>query len=426
MRWLRLFFTYPLFLLVFPMLLVHPKLRAGQGQRFGFHPRVEDRTHKSLRIWLHGASAGDALAIQPTAAALRRLHPGATLMATTVTNSGRAILNLHTSLFDHVGFIPWDLPGSVTRTLDRLRPDAIVLEYAELWPELLNEARRRNIKVVLQNGRFAGSRLKRYRDMFKVTGNLLSFLDLLLMRDTTEEQRALELGAEPDRVHVTGNTKLDHQTQQPDPAGLKVMHETLGLDPLAPLLVAGSTHEGEEEALFEVFTELLKTAPELKLIIAPRYIERSERLLQLALRQQLQARLRTEPPKDVQVIILDTIGELATVYSCATLVFVGGSLVDRGGHNIIEPAQFGCPVLFGPHMGNVEDSVQLLLGRGGIQVSNAPQLAKVLGDLLNKPQERNELGILAQQQVEQARGAATRNAEFISEAIKRGQTQATT
>ncbi|MEC9466101.1 MAG: glycosyltransferase N-terminal domain-containing protein [Myxococcota bacterium] len=426
MRWLRLFLTYPLFLLAFPLLLVHPKLRAGQRQRFGFHPHIADRAHQDLRIWLHGASAGDVLAIQPTAAALRALHPHATLIATSVTNSGRAILDLHASLFDHVGFIPWDLPGSVSRTLDRLRPDAIVLEYAELWPELLLEAKRRNIKVVLQNGRFAGARLDRYRDMFKVTGNLLSFLDLLLMRDATEEQRALELGAAPNRVHVTGNTKLDHQTRQPDPAALKVMHEALGLDPDRPLLVAGSTHEGEEEALFGVFHELLETSPELKLIVAPRYIERAERLLQQAHRQQLTARLRTEPPSDTQVVILDTIGELATVYSCATLVFVGGSLVDRGGHNIIEPAQFGCPVLFGPHMGNVEDSVQLLLGRGGIQVSNAPQLAKVLGDLLNKPQERTELGILAQQQVEQARGAATRNAEFISEAIKRGQTQATT
>ena len=414
MRWLRLLITYPLFAVIFPILLLHPKLRQGQRHRFGLHPEVPSRDPNEPRIWLHGASAGDILAVQPTAAALRLAHPRATLIATSVTNSGRAMLDLHKDLFDHVGFIPWDLPGSVSRAFDALNPSIIVLEYAELWPELLLEAKRRGTKVVLQNGRFAGGRLNRYQDLFRLTGNMLTWLDLLLMRDPTEKDRALQLGADAERVHVTGNTKLDHTTKLNDTGTTSKFYEALGIAADSLVLVAGSTHDGEEEALLDIFSNLLKTCPELTLIIAPRYIERSERLRNLAVRRGLTARLRSAEPTPTQVIVLDTLGELASVYGCATLVFVGGSLVDRGGHNIIEPAQYGCPVLFGPHMGNVEDSVQLLLGRGGIQVSNAPQLGKVLSDLLSRKEEREELGNLARQQVEQARGAATRNAEFIS------------
>jgi len=420
MSLIRAAIAYAVFLLAWPVLLLHPKLRRGFAERLGFHKRdwlAEPPADGVFRVWMHGASAGDILALLPTVRELRKMRPDVEIILSTITDSGRVIAERERDQVAAVTYLPWDLPGSVARTLRRIRPHLLLLEYTELWPTLIHAAAARNIPVVLHNGRFSQARLNRYRRLFWLAGNLLKQMRMLLMRDEHEADRAVALGAAPDRIRVTGNTKFDSlRVEVPEETVTKIRAAT-GLSGDAPLWVAGSTHEGEEELLLDLLPVLRKRCPELRMLIAPRYTDRGERIATLAGRRGLSWRLRSQgaAPNDpaADVTVLDTIGELSAAYAIADVVFVGGSFVSRGGQNILEPAACGKPVTFGPNMQNFADSVQVLLGRGGIQVASPPQLARVLGDLLAKPDDRDSLGTMARDAVMQVRGAAARNAEAI-------------
>jgi 3-deoxy-D-manno-octulosonic-acid transferase len=408
--------TYLLFCAASPFLLTHPKLRQGIWRRLGLYPRGWPQLRAGPRVWVHGASAGDILALLPTVRELKARRPDVQIVASTMTNSGHAMALQHLGLLSAVTYVPYDLPGATARAIERIQPDALVLEYTELWPHLIRAATRRKIPIVLHNGRLAESRVRRYRRLFRLTGNLLRPLTLLLMRDEHEAARARALGAADGKVMVTGNTKFDNLGQLPAAAMVDGLQAALGPGTEGPIWVAGSTHEGEEEALFEVFVQLRQHVPQLTLLIAPRYTERAERVAALAGRRGLQARLRSTLPgrRPDDVVVLNTIGELSAAYQLATLVFVGGSFVPRGGQNILEPAACGRTVLFGPHMHNFADSVQVLLGRGGIQVATPLQLQRVMLDLLQRPTHCQELGVLARSQVRAVRGAAARNAVLIA------------
>jgi 3-deoxy-D-manno-octulosonic-acid transferase len=263
--------------------------------------------------------------------------------------------------------------------------------------------------------------MARYRAFFRAIGNPLRAIDLFLMRADEEAERVLALGAPPDRVWVTGNTKFDALVLDRPTRGDEALREQLGLTPGVPVLMAGSTHEGEEEILLGVYRALLKDRPDLRLVVAPRYVERSGRIVAMAADAGLSVRLRSGgvAAGSAQVTVLDTIGELAAAYRLATLVFVGGSFVERGGQNVLEPAAQGRPVLFGPHMENFKDSVQVLVGRGGIQVGTPEQLLEVARDLLGRPDQMEELGNLAQQAVTAIRGASARNVEHMLRLLPR-------
>ncbi len=414
MRLVRLLFTYLVFWAALPFLLTHPKLRRGVRERLGLHDQELGRRLRRPRIWLHGASAGDILALRPLAEELEALRPDAAVVASMMTNSGRSMAERMGSAFAALTYLPYDLPGAVRRTLAYLDPAVLVLEYTELWPELIHGASRRGVRLVLHNGRFAEERLPSYQRLFWLTGNLLSRFDLLLMRDDYEAERALRLGAPKERVHVTGNTKFDNLTVDVPEQKVDELRAAFALPPGAPLWVAGSTHEGEEEHLLAIYARQRALHVGLKLCIAPRYLERVDRVVSLAQRLGLSVRRRSAAATPADVIVLDTIGELTACYHLATLVFVGGSFVTRGGQNILEPAACGKPVLFGPHMSNFTDAVLVLLGRGGIQVSSPEQLERVFADLLTRDGYRVELGSLARAQVMSVRGAARRNAELIA------------
>jgi 3-deoxy-D-manno-octulosonic-acid transferase len=399
--------------LAFPVLFFHPKLREGKKLRLGFYPPGFALGKGSPRIWLHGASAGDLLSLQPMMAELKARMPGCCIIATSMTGSGFAIARERIPEADVVSYVPWDLPGATRRAVATLRPDLLVLEYTEIWPNLIRAAHRAGVKIALTNGRFDAEKLPRYRALFRLIGNPLRALDLFLMRTDDEAERALALGAPVDRVWVTGNTKFDAlvlpRPDEPDAA----LRAALGLPEGAPVLMAGSTHDGEEELLFGVYRALLGSFPDLRLVVAPRYVERVPRVLALAAERGLTARTRTAGSGPAQVAVLDTIGELRGAYRLATVVFVGGSFVSRGGQNILEPAAQAKPVLFGPHMENFKDSVQTLVGRGGIQVNGPEQLVKVAHDLLERPAKIAELGALARQAVLSIRGASARNVDHL-------------
>ncbi|MCC6811178.1 MAG: 3-deoxy-D-manno-octulosonic acid transferase [Deltaproteobacteria bacterium] len=394
-----------------PLFLGHPKLRDGVRQRLGLEhgPALDE----GLRVWFHGASAGDLLALRPTITALRQLEPRVVPMLSTITNSGRAMGERE---FKDVPlrYAPYDMPFSARRALEEVRPKILVLEYTELWPNFISAAKKAGAKVVLHNGRFSAKNLANYKLLFRAIGNVLDDLDLLLMRDEEEAARAIELGAHIDRVHVTGNTKFDNLREPgPAPESLRKVVDALGWQKDDMVWVWGSTHEGEEEKLLDGYRRLKTRWPRLKLIVAPRYVERAKKVREL-----LHGCLRTNPQRGADVLVIDTIGELFDWYGAGTLVFIGGSFVSRGGQNILEPAAHGKPVTFGPHMQNFADSVQVLLGRGGTQVKDPEQLFRVTQELLERPDEIQKLGALAHDAVMSVKGAAKRNAAHLAELLR--------
>ncbi|MEL6546027.1 MAG: glycosyltransferase N-terminal domain-containing protein, partial [Myxococcota bacterium] len=253
MTLVRALLSYVVFVLALPILIAHPKLRRGYRQRLGWYRKREIPTAPGPRVWMHGASAGDVLALIPTVRALKSMRPDTQVMISTTTNTGRAMAMKFKDEIASVVYQPYDIPGAVNRALARLKPDVLVLEYTELWPQLIHRSGRRGVSVVLHNGRFSGQRLYRYRWLFRIAGNVLAGLSALLMRDEIGAESARALGAPDERVRVTGNTKFDNLPQPPSPDALVALREALGLQADALVWVAGSTHEGEEELLFPIF-----------------------------------------------------------------------------------------------------------------------------------------------------------------------------
>jgi 3-deoxy-D-manno-octulosonic-acid transferase len=418
--------TYALFVVAFPVLLWHPKLRHGVPFRLGFYRRSFDLGRGSPRIWLHGASAGDLLSLQPMMKELKARQPGCCIIVTTITNSGLAMARKKITEADVICHAPYDLFGATRRAVAALRPDLLVLEYTEIWPNLIRAARKAGVKIALTNGRFNPAKLSRYKAFFRAISNPLRRIDCFLMRSDEEAERALSLGAAPDRVWVTGNTKFDALVLDGAAGREEALRTEMALDPSRPVFMAGSTHEGEEEIVLAVYAKLRARHPGLQLVVAPRYVERAGRIMALAVDAGLPVRLRSggAAAGQADVTILDTIGELAAAYRLATLVFVGGSFVTRGGQNVLEPAAQGKPVLFGPHMENFKDSVQVLQGRGGLQVQSPDQLLKVADELLSRPDQIEELGGLARSSVGAIRGASARNVEHMLSILPRGKAAA--
>jgi 3-deoxy-D-manno-octulosonic-acid transferase len=420
MRLVYILATWLVFPFLWPVLSAMRKTRAGVWQRLGFFPPGLVPEGGSPRLWLHGASAGDLLSLSPMIERLRARFPHARIIVSTITDTGHLMATgrLH-GLIDAVVYAPWDLLGATRRAARALRADLLVLEYAELWPNLIAAVHGAGGRVALTNGRFSPEQVPRYRALFALVGNPLLTIDLLLMREPEEAERALALGAPPERVLATGNTKFDALATLDAAPEDGALRTALGLEPGDRVWIAGSTHEGEEGLLLAAYRELLAGAPDLRLVLAPRYLDRAERVQALATRAGFEVARRSQGnPGRAPVVVLDSIGELARAYRLATLVFVGGSFTTRGGQNILEPAAHGKPVFFGPHMENFRDSVQVLVGRGGIQVKDAGHLAKVMGELLARPESLRALGALARSTVQSISGASDRNVEALGRLVR--------
>ncbi|MFL5320759.1 MAG: 3-deoxy-D-manno-octulosonic acid transferase [Myxococcaceae bacterium] len=420
MRIIYIIASYVLFWLLFPVLCLHRKTRNGLMQRLGFYPPGLLPESGSPRIWLHGASAGDLLALSPMISQLRSRFPGCKVILSTTTNTGYLMATERLKgQIDAAIYWPYDLWGATRRAVKAIKPDLLVLEYTEIWPNLVHAAKASGARVALTNGRFSPAHLGRYRTLFGLIGNPLKVIDLFLMREDDEAERVLGLGAPLERVWVTGNTKFDALAPTSQEAEDANLRRALGIPESARVWIAGSTHEGEEEKLLDVYKRLLKDFPDLRFVIAPRYIDRAQRVASLAEQAGLTVGLRSQDNRSQgRVVILDTIGELARAYRLATLVFVGGSFTTRGGQNILEPAAQGRPVLFGPHMENFHDSVQVLVGRGGIQVHDPDQLYRIASELLSRPEQLQQLGELAQGAVRQVSGAGQRNVDHMERVLR--------
>jgi 3-deoxy-D-manno-octulosonic-acid transferase len=383
------------------------RYREGLGQRLGRAlPALPQAADGRGPIWLHAVSVGEATAARPLVARLRAARPEIPVVVSTVTDTGQAVARSQLPGVPTFYF-PLDFAGPVARALSHVRPRLVVLMETELWPTFLLTCRRRGIPVLLANGRISRRSFARYARARALLGPTLTAIAAFCMQTREDAERIIALGADPARVAVLGNVKYDLAPGAPARAA------DLGLAAGAPLLVAGSTHRGEEEAVLGALALGREVAPGLRLLVAPRHPERAREVEGLVRRAGHAGVLRSALPGGARaadgapVIVLDTVGELAGIYALATLAFVGGSLVPWGGHNPLEPAAWGCPVLFGPHMENFGEMAEAFLARGGaIRVADAAALGATVRALLADPQRRESLGRAAAGVLAEHRGAA--------------------
>ncbi len=397
-----------------PVLLIwalNPKYRGRIRQRLGYNlPRLNKS--REPRIWVHALSVGEAASSLPLLTAIRRQMPDACLIFSTTTRSGTAYAAARaSSMVDHLIAFPFDLFWPVKKYIRRLAPDIFILIETDFWPNFIWQLKCRNIPIILANGRLTTHSLKGYKRaafFFRPLFDSFTALGVQMASDAANMRR---LGVESKKIITAGNLKYD----LPSPPASQTRQQPLFNRPAAggPLLVAGSTHEGEEEIILTAYKKLRQDFPDLKLIIAPRDIERRETIERLIKNMNLTSSRRSKGGSSTGLMILDTLGELSTVYALADIALVGGSLVARGGHNPLEPALHGTPILFGPHMEDFAEISRDLLDCGGARQINAVELLPVLRDLLNKTETRRKMGERAAGLIRRNQGAARRYVEII-------------
>jgi 3-deoxy-D-manno-octulosonic-acid transferase len=366
--------------------------------------------------WVHAVSVGETVAAVPLIEGLRRRFPDLPLTITTVTETGARIARDRLGGIATHRYFPLDLPRPIDRVVDALQPRFLVVLETELWPNLFRALARRGVPIVLVNGRISDRSFRRYRWLGALMRRLLEPLAALAMQSAEDARRVIALGASPERVFITGNLKTE---VAPYPSGTTAMWQRLlGLDERRPLWIAGSTHRGEEEAVLDAHAVAQAKVPGLSLLLAPRHPERVPDVERLIRSRGLTSVRRSALPCERDrnaVIVLDTIGELASLYGVGDVVFVGGSLVPIGGHNMLEPALRGKPVLFGPHTSNFREAADLLLGAGaGALVADAAELATVLVGLLEDPARRQRIGSAGQAAVAAQQGAVRETLDVIA------------
>jgi len=389
-------------------------------ERLGFLPaKAVKSLSGSPRIWIHGASLGEIRVAGAIIKSLRAKLPGCTIIVSTVTEHGR---NLALEIFEKeipVVYAPLDLPGCAIKALSLVRPDVMVFLETEIWPVWIFTARKMGIRLALLNGRISPRSLNGYLKFKPFFRSVLKNFNVFSMISKTDADRIHAMGAPAGKIRVNGNAKYDHTIISPDPAVEKDMRRNLNLAPSDLVIVAGSTRGGEEAMLLEAYEKIRSKYPEILLILAPRHIKRAADICALIRNRGLKYQLKTEigrgkVERTAQILVADTFGELFNIYSIATVVFCGASLVPLGGQNPLEPAVWGKPILYGPHMEDFLDAKEMLESAGGSMcVSDPLELAEALLDLLDHPEKADTLGHNARETAFQTQAAAHRHADII-------------
>ena len=420
------FLTLVVFVLVSPYFLYqairHNKYIGSLGQRLGYLP-VSLNVDGEESIWIHAVSVGEALTARALAADLKERYPRLRLYLSTTTIAGQHVARRSLQHVDAVFYFPFDWAFIVKRTLNIVRPRVFVMMETEIWPNLLRLCRARGVRTVLINGRISSRSYPRYRIIRPFFRRVLADVDRFCMQSDESARRIVELGADPAKVTVTGSLKFDSLEMPAVVSHGKPRQRVLRFFRLSPnrmVLVAGSTVRGEEPAVLKAFARLKGASPSALAILAPRQPERFGEVERLARDSGFVTARRSDLPIDTEpradVVILDTIGELAQLYQVATVVFVGGSLVDHGGHNILEPAVFGKPILFGPHMQNFKEIADAFVGNGAaVQVGSERELEQAMISLATDPVRRAKLGAAARALVEANRGAKEKTLAVIAD-----------
>ena len=404
--------------------LRHKKYVGSLGQRLGYLP-VSFNLDAEASIWVHAVSVGEVLSARPVIAELRKRYPALRIFLSTTTLSGQQLARRSVADVDGVFYFPFDWTITVRRTLDAVTPRLFVMVENEIWPNMLRECRRRGIKTVVVSGRLSRRSFRRYRLVRPFFRRVLADVDRFCVQGEETAGRLLTLGADPSRVVVTGSLKFDSLDTASLPGrGPARVLRFFRISPNRPVLIAGSTMKGEDETVIRAFNRLRTAAGghNALLIIAARHPERFGEVERLCRTEGLSTLRRSELAIDAEprcdAVILDTIGELAQLYQIATAVFVGGSLVPAGGHNILEPALYGKPIVFGPHMENFTEIAETFLtNSAAIQVRHDRELDDVLVALMSDPVRRARLGAAARALIDANRGAKDRTLAVIAELL---------
>lgn len=372
---------------------------------------------RSGGIVIHAVSMGEVNAASAMVQELRQRYPDEPLCLTTLTPTGSTrIRELFGDGAFHV-YAPLDLPGSVRRFLSRVRPRLLIIMETEIWPNLYHQAAASEIPILIANARISQRSINSYRRLRGLTGAALANVSRFAAQSQQDAERLIEIGAAAERVTVTGNMKFDIRMAPSLAEQGEAMRVTWGTQRL--VLVAGSTHEGDEKPLLEAFRRLLPSFPEAMLIVVPRHPERFARATQLARQAGLRVALRSQGinfPAGTQCLVVDAMGELLQFYAASDVAFVGGTLDTTGGHNVLEPAALAKPVLVGPHTANIADITRQLLEADAalqLRVADAAALEEALRHLFKAPELRDRMGRAGFALVQNGQGAVGRTLGMI-------------
>lgn len=404
--WLFYLLAFPLFFLYS---LVSGRHGAGLGERLG-QVTLQIATDQAPRIWIHAASVGEVQAARALIPELLKAFPQAGLVVSTMTVQGRKRAEADLGQVATCIYAPLDLAPFVRKSLRAVQPDIYICLETELWPTFIRQAADRGTPLFLLNARLSEKSFGRYRRFGRLAKDVLGRFAAIAAITAADGERFLALGAPAAKITVSGNAKYDRQETMFRPEAAGRCQQLLGVTGNQPVLVAGSTHTGEEEVLLEAFAILRANIPALTLVLAPRHLRRLEGVATLLANQGVAWQYWTavkEKGRTAPIVLLDTMGELADLYGAATLVFCGGSLVDKGGHNILEAAAWGKPVFFGPHMQDFTDARAILETAGaGFTVHSAAELAAAALPLLQHPEQYAAVAERARLAVQENQGAA--------------------
>ncbi|HUK81449.1 MAG TPA: 3-deoxy-D-manno-octulosonic acid transferase [Verrucomicrobiae bacterium] len=422
------------FVLLIPVFLYkmwkRGKYRENFFQRFGFydaelHGSLAEKAEK--RCWIQAVSVGEVNVALMFIQALQERFPQLRIILTTTTSTGYTLAYERLPQEVELLYFPQDFPWCVRRAYDLIQPDFVVLMESELWPNHIWMGARRNVPIFLVNGRMSPRSARRYRAIRWLSGRALSQLSLVCAQTREDADNFRAAGAIANRIHVTGNMKYDASmpyadVQKVDPIQLL---KQIGISPSQPILVAGSTHPGEEEIIFDVVAALRQRFPNLFLVVVPRHVERTREVVELAKRKRVKFILRSDvnphlvpTAKPYDCLLVNTTGELKWLYKVATIIFVGKSLMGQGGQNIVEAAVSGHPVVFGPHMQNFKAIAAQFVAEGAcVQVQDGEGLRRALQELLQDSDKRQKIAAAARRVIEANVGATARSVKLIAKEL---------
>lgn len=417
-------------IIILPYFLYRACKEDGFGERFkqslGILPDQDiAKVAEKNCIWIHAASVGEIVAASPIVKEIRRVYPSAPILISAVTVGGYSMAKQILPEASAIIYFPLDMYFIANWVVERIRPRVFLLVETELWPNMLRTINKNDIPVLMVNGRISDKSVKQYGYLGRILRNMLDSVDKFCMQSEQDAEHIRLLGADPERVVVTGNTKFDQTYAETTLEDRQKFVEELAIEGGFPIIVAGSTHEGEEEIILAAFQKLHAQYPQAKLVLAPRKPPRIHEVAELVTKHKYKpnfrkALLQTAPEKRKaeSVVLIDTLGELGRLYAIADMVFVGGSLIARGGHNVLEPAAHGKPIIVGPHMNNFRDSYNLLSNNNACcKVADADELAQIWLDLAGNDELRNSMGENAWNVIMQNRGATERTVMYLQAVI---------
>ncbi len=433
----RFIYNIVLHSLVAPFLAVYyfPRIVLGKKYRQSLHGKlgrlptgfVPEKLSKP-RVWFHAVSVGEVTALGPLVKAFKDLQPLASVIVSTGTETGQARAHEVISHADAFFYLPLDFPAFVNNVVSRIRPDLFVLMETELWPNLIHSIKSNGAIIALANGRISDRSFPRYKRLRGFFASTLKHIDLFLMASEIDGRRMEEMGAPSGRIQVTGNTKFDAALRKIPIETETEMSDVLEINGSVPVFVAGSTHPGEHEIVLDAYRTLTQEFPELLLILVPRHVDKTPQILS-AMRDRsmeppfLRSSVETgEKRNGRKVIIVDRTGELFQIFSLASVVFIGGSLVPKGGQNILEPAAWGKMVLFGPSTEDFREARDILVSAGsGVEVTGTEDLVRKVAGVLSDPARAEILGKRGREEILKHIGSSRRNAEILAKYVSTSQ-----